>query len=311
MPRRWFGVSAILALSIAPCLSASGEESLGEAKALYASAAFDEALLALQRLDPAVREGNEARQYRALCLLALGRTADAEQVIATVVTADPLYLPSETDVSPRVYSMFVETRRKLLPAIARKVFADAKDAYQARALDRALPLFERLVQIADDPSASNVSELADLRLLASGFLELSAATNRTEKAAISSSALTSSPPVPVTATSAPATRAVNAPTTPVQSADALGIIGPEIIFQSLPLWVPPDAVAASRSFTGAVRVVISEDGSVISADMARSLHPVYDALVLQAARNWRYKPATRNGVPIKSEKTIEIQLRPR
>jgi TonB family protein len=310
MPGRRFSVFAILALSVAPWLPAAAEESLGEAKALYASAAFDEALVALQRLDPAVRDGNEARQYRALCLLALGRTADAEQVIAAVVTADPMYLPSETDVSPRVYSMFVETRRKLLPAIARKVFADAKEAYQARALDRALPLFERLVRIADDPSASNVTELADLRLLASGFLELSVATNRTDKAAMSSSAPTG-PPAPATTPSAPATRVANVPTTAVRSADALGFTAPEIILQNLPVWIPPDAVSASRSFNGAVRVVISEEGKVISADMARNVHPVYDALVLQAARDWRYKPAMRNGVPIKSEKTIEIQLRRR
>jgi hypothetical protein len=34
-------------------------------------------------------------------------------------------------------------------------------------------------------------------------------------------------------------------------------------------------------------------------------------VLLQAALNWQYQPALRNGAPIASEKVIEIVLKPR
>ena len=65
-----------------------------------------------------------------------------------------------------------------------------------------------------------------------------------------------------------------------------------------------------RTFSGAVRVEIDATGRVTGAFMERPVYPSYDRLVLAAARKWTYQPATLNGVPIPSEKTVEIELRP-
>src|SRR5687768_4080525 len=70
---------------------------LGAAKDLYASARYDEALTVLNGL----RIGESAdrtsvEQYRSLCLLALGRSAEAESAIAAVVTAEPTYRPGDS-----------------------------------------------------------------------------------------------------------------------------------------------------------------------------------------------------------------------
>ena len=43
--------------------------------------------------------------------------------------------------------------------------------------------------------------------------------------------------------------------------------------------------------------------------MKESVHPRYDRIVAQATRDWRYTPATRNGVPIPSEQVVTIQAK--
>ena len=45
------------------------------------------------------------------------------------------------------------------------------------------------------------------------------------------------------------------------------------------------------------------------ATVKESAHPRYDRIVTQATRNWRYTPATRNGIPIPSEQVVTIQLK--
>ena len=58
---------------------------------------------------------------------------------------------------------------------------------------------------------------------------------------------------------------------------------------------------------GIVDVVISEDGSVEDAVIRRSVNEVYDQLLLEAARRWRYRPALKAGVPVRYTKTILIR----
>ena len=67
---------------------------------------------------------------------------------------------------------------------------------------------------------------------------------------------------------------------------------------------------ASRAEAKLVLVVlIDESGKVTNATVKESAHPVYDRLVSQATRNWKYTPATRNGVPIPSEQVVTIQVK--
>jgi outer membrane biosynthesis protein TonB len=43
--------------------------------------------------------------------------------------------------------------------------------------------------------------------------------------------------------------------------------------------------------------------------MRTSANPRYDALALAATRNWKFRPATLNGVPVKFRKTINMALK--
>jgi protein TonB len=59
-----------------------------------------------------------------------------------------------------------------------------------------------------------------------------------------------------------------------------------------------------------VRVTIDATGKVTGAVMDRPVYPPYDRQLLVAARGWTYRPATRNGQPVASERLVEIVLRP-
>jgi TonB family protein len=81
--------------------------------------------------------------------------------------------------------------------------------------------------------------------------------------------------------------------------------------ERLPAWNPPDVPTARTEYVGVVRIDIGADGRVSNATIVEPSHPAYDVMVLQAAKRWVYKPATRGGTPVASQKDIRIRLVPR
>jgi TonB family protein len=90
-----------------------------------------------------------------------------------------------------------------------------------------------------------------------------------------------------------------------EAADA-GITLPAVVRQDMPTF--PLRVVTPR--TGILEVVIDETGAVQSASIVVSLDPRYNQLVLGAAKFWRYRPATLDGVPVKFRKRIQMTLSP-
>ena len=244
---------------------------------LYASAEYDQALSLIgEAQDPA------AQQYRALCLLALGRQADAETALERLIASAPEFTLSAEDMPPRFVAMFAEQRREIVPGVVRKIFAEARDDYRAKAYDRALPQFKKVLALSSDAEVRDAEGLDDLRLLAESFIEIAAASE--------------SPKPEVAASAAPAAAAVRRPTLPVA------------IRQEMPPW--PSSVPVRPGLSGSVRVKINSSGRVTSATMVRNIEPRYDGRVLAATHFWEYKPATDNGVPIDSESIVEITINP-
>ena len=68
--------------------------------------------------------------YRALCCIALGRTAEADQAIALSVAADPFTVPDTSELAPRVASVFSAARARLVPEVARAALADGRQLMQ-------------------------------------------------------------------------------------------------------------------------------------------------------------------------------------
>jgi TonB family protein len=297
----WIGSLATALVVTSAGVSAQSSD-LSAARDLYASAAYDEALTVLNRLhasNPAPTEASAIEQYRAFCLLALGRSGDAQQAIEAVVAADPNYHPGDNEVSPRVRTAFTEVRRRMLPTIIQQRYAQAKAAYDRKEWATAATGFSQVLLTladADVGAEANRPPLSDIRTLASGFEELSA------KAA----APPPPPPAPV-APPAPPMPAVNAPTvTKVFSAEDPGVVPPGIVSQTLPTFrgVTP------MQRIGRIEVVIDETGTVAAAVMNQSVTAAYDKLALAAARNWRYTPAKVNGTPVKFRKIVQITVKP-
>jgi tetratricopeptide (TPR) repeat protein len=263
------------------------QDSLEAAKTLYASASYDEALSALEKVDSDAQR-LEADQYRAFCLIALERPADAQRAIAAVVNANPAYAPDPAEVSPRIRDAFLKVRRDLLPDLSRRLYLDARSAFDRKDREAAVAAFRTVVSVIDS-AAPVEGSIAELRVLAQGFLELSEALPAKEP--------TRAEPQPS------GTATASKPAAPV-------VTPPVAVKQSLPLWNPPDGPGRFREYAGAVHVKIGADGKVQSADIIRSIYPAYNQILLRAAMGWEYEPARRDGVAIASEKTVEVRLSP-
>jgi len=273
---------------------AAAQEPLAEVSALYASAAYEDALATLARLDPATASRGEAGQFRAYCLIALGRTEDAERAIEAVVAADPLFVPPAGGVSPRILAMFTDVRRRLIPDLARQLYAEGRRAFQAKDFATATTQFDRVMQMIDRASPGT-AQLEDLHVLVAGFIDLARANAETASRVAT----------------APETAATPVTAAPRTSTRGEGYTAPVVVYQEVPPWNPPNAVLAGRAYSGAVKVVIGADGHVLDASVTKPVHPLYDAVLLQAARRWTYRPATRFGEPTTAEKVVEVRLTPR
>jgi hypothetical protein len=272
------------------------ENPLTAARDLYASARYDEALAVLNGLpsDAVANDRKSIEQYRSLCLLALGRGSEAESAIAAVVTADPMFVPGEADASPRVRLAFSEVRQRLLPQIASTRYAAAKAAYDRKEFASAANQFRNLVALLDDPQMNG--RQADLRTLATGFVDLATAA-----AAPPPEPKKADPPAPVATPAAPAAREPH-----VWSAEEPGVTLPVALRQDVPR--VPSTISAQARERGLIEVIIDEQGRVINLTLRLAIHPMYDPQLMSAAREWRYKPATVDGVPVKFKKLIQVTV---
>jgi TonB family protein len=272
-------------------------ESLALARDLYGAAEYERALGILDHLrtSAAPAPGSDVatlEQYRALCLLALGRSADAEQAIAALVLADPAFVPSDSAMSPRLRATFREIRTRTLPAAVQRQYDAAKAAFDRREFAAAAVGFSGVLRMMSDPdlvAASTVSPLSDIRTLSQGFRDLS----------------TSASLPPQSAPAAPAPTVPQAAPPRIFSSDDGDVVAPVTERQSLP---PFPAQLTARG-NGMLELVIDERGAVESAIIRVSINPRYDRLVLDAARSWHYRPATRGGVPVKYRKAMQIAVK--
>lgn len=271
---------------------------VARAKALYDTAAYEEALTALRDADSA-----EAHQYRALCLMALGRNAEAEKALESLVTVAPTFVPSEADVPPRMLSLLNQTRSRVMPGILRQLFADARALFVAKEYGKAGEAFERLLVIADDPVLEGSEHAEDLRILIAGFIDLVNATPMAGAASPSPAKASTAGALPEGATPAPSDASETAESAPAAPPEVVPAV---TVRQEMPAW--NGRVRAGESLTAVVRITIGEDGTVQDAVIERSIDPAYDARLLLAARSWLYEPARLRGEPVVSSKTIEVTV---
>jgi protein TonB len=241
--------------------------------------------------------------------------------------------------------VFTAARARLVPDVARAALAEGRDLMQKGDPAAAHRRFEAVTKLLSEPGLAGRPDLSDLALAAGAFTELTraqmaaappAATAPPPRVVTEASPVAASPtvalspagpsggvPVPLSGTPAapasargagaqppPAGQGVT-PRAPVATPTDAEFVAAVPLAQALPRWQPENGTVAQLGFSGAVRVTIDATGKVTGAVMDRPVYPPYDRLVLAAARAWEYRPATRNGQPVSSERLVEIVLQPR
>jgi hypothetical protein len=293
----------VLALSLAcpPSLAADGG-GLEAARRLYAAAAYEDALKTLEGVQPAASDPAATvalQQQRLLCLVALGRPADAERAMTAIVQADPLYLPDASAAPPRVRAAFKEVRARLLPGIAKAQYEQARQAFEGADHATASAGFARVIAIVERSEESGADPvLRDVAVLAAGFKTLS------DKA-------DAPPPAPAAAAPAVASPVAAVNTGPAQppiyEATYPGLALPAIVRQDVPQW--PRGLGSPPNRDALLAIVINEKGHVESARVTRVVHRTYDQLLLNAVSAWSYVPAQLAGKPVKFRKVIKLTFR--
>jgi len=327
------GRALVLVLSVLASTAAQATPTdLAAVRALYGAADYEGALRLLATANP----DNDvlAEQYRALCLLALGRTTEAHRSIEQIFARQPLYAVDAAEVSPRMVSLVAEGRQRLLPVLARNLYGLAQKNIENREHAAAVAQLTEMLAVVE--AAGPEAGLEDLRSLGAVFLEL----ERKQLATASGAAASSTPntsaglaspvfptvvysefqklaegqasaaraPVPVSATAAQP----DAPlfVRPDIYSDADRIQPPVPVQREVPRWIPPDEAARRATHSGQVELLIDETGGVEAASIAESVHAAYDAALLEAVRKWRYRPATRSGQPVRYRLRTPVVLRP-
>jgi len=294
-------------LFVAVPAARAAEDPLSTAKEQYASASYEEALSTLAGIVPSGTDiMRQVDMYRAFSLYALGRTAEAEKVAESLIRREPLVELDEA--APRIEAMFQDVRKRLLPVMIRAVYRTARaDLDEKKPESAKAHLVDARQMLARAQKLGAWDEgLADLQVLVDGFLDLTRA------------AADQAPPpaVAATNTAAPAAAKVESPL-PTERAAAPATYGPEDEGVTPPVTVEQRAprlpdylrrVLKGNAAAGVFDLIIDETGAVQQATVRASIYPAYDALVVAASRSWKYMPATRNGVPVRYRKSIQITL---
>ncbi|HEX5217624.1 MAG TPA: hypothetical protein VFV98_19320 [Vicinamibacterales bacterium] len=275
-------------------------DTVAAAKTLYASGAYEEAIARLGSPD-APDASAEGEQYRALCLLALGRADDARRAVEQLVTRNPFFTLYNADVSPRLVTLLRDVRRRVLPARIRSLYASAKVDFEQRQYPKAATqLNEMIMLLADEDLAADQASFGDLKLLAEGFLllaerEIAAAARAAEIGVARPAERTDPAPVPVR----------------LYSVEDRDVVAPIEISRTMPAWTLPNNAAQAVEYRGVLRIVIDEQGKVELAALMAPVSPSYDPMLIAAAKEWTFKPAMKNGSPVKYQKLIGVVLKPR
>jgi TonB family protein len=84
--------------------------------------------------------------------------------------------------------------------------------------------------------------------------------------------------------------------------------GPEVKKRVNP-WYPTILKAAGIEGEAFVKVFIDEQGKVEKAEILKSTHEAFSEAAIEAAKQWEFSPAVKDGKPIKAEVTVPFRFK--
>jgi hypothetical protein len=282
---------------------ARADSAVADIRDLYVNAEYERALALAATADtsglpPSARV--EIAGYQAACLIALGRTAEAEAMMAVVVRSAPQQ-SVPIAASPKMSALFAAVRARILPDLVRERYADAKALLEAKHYQEARAAFhdvQALVTAAE--SVADAGPLADVRLLATEFEAVAK-----ERAA---AAPTAAAVVPAVSAAAPVALRVYDRTDTT-------VVAPVTVLQRISLGEQAARVAAQHRrasplpLTADLVVTIDANGQVERAVVAGAVSPALDEDLVASALRWKYRPARRDGSPVRYAKIVRVEIK--
>ena len=81
---------------------------------------------------------------------------------------------------------------------------------------------------------------------------------------------------------------------------------PVALAQPVSGWWGSMGEPASGTQLGAIEVVVDESGAVTDARIYLSVNRIYDNVLLESAKHWRYKPAAKDGRAVKYRRVTGV-----
>jgi TonB family protein len=225
--------------------------------------------------------------------------APAPQATARPVTAAPVAVP--TAAVPAIDPKKVEEEVQRQLAQKKKDLQKTLDAEKKQAARDAAP-------VAAAPEGAGASEPKETPV---ALTEAPAAV-REEPTGVP----TEPPPAPTAVPARPTPAAAPVPEPEVRRGDLVGpgpgVVEPEL--RSTPKMVYP-AIARQQGSSGGrvvVLVLVDEDGKVIEARLQQGVAPKsgINEAVIEAVRKANFRPATKNGIPVKMWRPVVVDVKP-
>ena len=214
----------------------------------------------------------DAAVRQAATLLASGRAEDAQRVFDSIVLANPLYQIDSARSTPEAVAALEASRRDILPALARRDYMSARAALDAGDYDRALSEGSRIATMIahyDGDAAFTGLRGALQQLLARASVMKAREDDR------------------------------------VYAEADDGVTPPAPLSRQLPATLP---FGITSSTVGRLEMLISRDGEVETVKLHTPLNRYHERMIVSAAKAWRYRPALKDGKPVRFRLVTSINL---
>ena len=214
---------------------------------------------------------NEAVR-RGSALAAAGDIAGAAIVFDSIVMRDPRYRLDAAQATAEVADLLKRSKQTLLPTLAHSHNDAGRAALERGDFSLAVTEAERSLRLLEDPEIGSAGD--ESRRAAGELLSTASAAARADEQT-------------------------------VYTADSKDVTPPRPLGRQLP--APPRRAAPSDAI-GRLEILVGRSGAVERVTLHTPTNAYQERMIVSAAKAWRYRPALRNGRPVRFSLLVSITL---